>query len=283
MVEAVGLTERSKATWRRLSGGERQRLSLALALAAKPEIAFLDEPTSGVDINGRDAIRGIIRDLASNGCAVVLATHELDEAERLADRVVIIDHGSLIAAGTLAELRRGHDEIRFRSDPTVDLRALATATGIVASKVGNDEYVIDAPPQPRLMAQLGDWLADAGHPLHDLRAGGQRLEDVFRRLTGGGATMRLTVIQLRAELRRVAGNGEQLLLTLGIPVLLLVFFSLVDVLPTGTKDPVDFLAPGILALATMSTAMVSLGIGTGFERSYHVLKRLGATPLGRPR
>jgi len=186
LVEAVGLSARSKATWRRLSGGERQRLLLALALAAKPDIAFLDEPTSGVDINGRDAIRGIIRDLASNGCAVVLATHELDEAERLADRVVIIDHGSLIAAGTLAELRRGHDEIRFRSDPTVDLRALATATGIVASKVGNDEYVIDAPPQPRLMAQLGDWLADAGHPLHDLRAGGQRLEDVFRRLTGGG-------------------------------------------------------------------------------------------------
>jgi ABC-2 type transport system permease protein len=95
--------------------------------------------------------------------------------------------------------------------------------------------------------------------------------------------MRLTFVQLRAEVRRVASNGEQLLLTLGIPVLLLVFFSLVDVLPTGTKDPIDFLAPGILALATMSTAMVSLGIGTGFERSYHVLKRLGTTPLGRPR
>jgi len=95
--------------------------------------------------------------------------------------------------------------------------------------------------------------------------------------------MKIALVQLRAELRRVASNGEQLLLTLGIPVLLLVFFSLVDVLPTGTKDPIDFLAPGILALATMSTAMVSLGIGTGFERTYHVLKRLGATPLGRPR
>ena len=185
LVEAVGLMDRSKATWRRLSGGERQRLSLALALAARPDVAFLDEPTSGVDINGRDAIRGIVRDLASNGCAVVLATHELDEAERLADHVVIIDRGAVIAAGTLAELRHGHDEIRFRSDSTLDLRALALATGIVAAKVGNDEYVIDAPPQPRLMAQLGDWLAGAGHPLHDLRAGGQRLEDVFRRLTGG--------------------------------------------------------------------------------------------------
>lgn len=95
--------------------------------------------------------------------------------------------------------------------------------------------------------------------------------------------MSVALVQLRAELRRLASNGEQLLLTLGIPVLLLVFFSLVDVLPTGTKEPIDFLAPGILALATMSTAMVSLGIGTGFERGYHVLKRLGTTPLGRPR
>lgn len=185
LVDTVGLTSRSQATWKQLSGGERQRVSLALALAAVPDVVFLDEPTSGVDINGRDAVRSIIRDLAANGCAVVLATHELDEAELLADRMIIIDRGLLIADATLAELRKGHDEIRFRSSPELDLRALAEATGIVASKVGSDEYVIDAPPQPRLMAQLGDWLAEAGHPLHDLRAGGQRLEDVFRRLTGG--------------------------------------------------------------------------------------------------
>jgi len=89
--------------------------------------------------------------------------------------------------------------------------------------------------------------------------------------------------QLRHEVSTTLRNSEQLLLTLIIPVMLLVFFSLVDVLPTGTKDPVDFLAPGILALAVMSTAMVSLGIGTGFERTYKVLKRLGATPLGRGR
>jgi ABC-2 type transport system permease protein len=93
--------------------------------------------------------------------------------------------------------------------------------------------------------------------------------------------------QVRAELQLVARNGEQLLLTMGIPLLLLVFFSLVDVLPTDAAtrsgDPVDFLAPGVIALAVMSTAMVSLGIATGFERSYLVLKRLGATPLGRGR
>lgn len=93
--------------------------------------------------------------------------------------------------------------------------------------------------------------------------------------------------QVRAEMQILRRNGEQLLLTLVIPVGLLVFFSLVDVLPSGDprvfSDSVDFLTPGILALAVMSSAMVSLGISTGFERGYHVLKRLGVTPLGRPR
>lgn len=95
--------------------------------------------------------------------------------------------------------------------------------------------------------------------------------------------MRPLVAHTRAELRLTLGQSESLLLTLGIPVLLLVFFSLVDVLPTGTDEPVDFLAPGVLALAIMSTAMVSLAIATGFQRQYLVLKRLGTTPLGRPR
>lgn len=95
--------------------------------------------------------------------------------------------------------------------------------------------------------------------------------------------MTIFLAQLRAELRVMARNGEQLLLIVVIPLALLAFFSLTDVLPTGDRDPVDFLVPGIVALAVMSTAMVSLGIATGFERQYLVLKRLGATPLGRPR
>lgn len=93
--------------------------------------------------------------------------------------------------------------------------------------------------------------------------------------------MRRTLIQLRAETALVLRNGEQLLLTLVIPVLLLVFFSRVDVLPSGSQEPAEFLLPGVIALAVMSTAMVSLGIATGFERTYLVLKRLGATPLRR--
>ena len=93
---------------------------------------------------------------------------------------------------------------------------------------------------------------------------------------------RALAAQARAEVLMTLRRGESLLLALGIPVLLLVFFSEADVLPVGTPHPVTFLAPGILALAVMSTAMVSLGIATGFERGYGVLKRLGTTPLGRP-
>ena len=95
--------------------------------------------------------------------------------------------------------------------------------------------------------------------------------------------MKALVAQSKAELRMTLRRGESVLLALGIPVLLLGFFSVVDVLPVGVDDPVTFLFPGILALAVMSTAMVSTAIATGFERQYGVLKRLGTTPLGRPR
>ena len=93
--------------------------------------------------------------------------------------------------------------------------------------------------------------------------------------------MNRILLQLRSELRVLLRNGEQLLLTLIIPVVLLTFFGNVDILPTGSDDALNFLVPGVLSVAIMSTAMVSMGIATGFERSYLVLKRLGATPLTR--
>jgi len=96
LIERVGLSHRAGAVWRRLSGGEQQRVSLALALAARPDVAFLDEPTSGVDAEGRDAIRGIIRQLTDDGCTVVLASHELAEAERVADNVVLFRAGQVM-------------------------------------------------------------------------------------------------------------------------------------------------------------------------------------------
>lgn len=187
LIETVGLTDRARSAYRRLSGGEKQRLSLALALAARPDVAFLDEPTSGVDVSGRQLIRSIVRDLAQRGCAVVLATHELDEAEKLADRVVIFDRGVVVADGTLDSLRRGRDEIRFRSSPTLDRAALGAALGLEVRHTGEShdsgDYVIDG--DASRVAALTAWLADHGEPIADLRAGQQRLEDVFLRLTGG--------------------------------------------------------------------------------------------------
>jgi ABC-2 type transport system ATP-binding protein len=188
LVDLVGLRDRAAATWRRMSGGERQRLSLALALAARPEVAFLDEPTAGVDVIGRDTIRSVVRDLADSGCAVVMATHELDEAERMADRVLIFDAGRVIADGTLAELRSGNDRIRFRSAAGLDVDALAATLGCAVSRTGGDRYLVSAAPDPLLMSRLATWLHEHGHPLGDVDAGAERLEDVFRRLTRDVAT-----------------------------------------------------------------------------------------------
>src|SRR5207237_2819512 len=95
--------------WRRLSGGEQQRLSLALAIVGRPEVVFLDEPTAGLDVQGRHTTWDLIRDLKAAGVAVVLTTHLLDEAEQLADRVVIIDSGRVVASGSPSELTRGGD------------------------------------------------------------------------------------------------------------------------------------------------------------------------------
>ena len=106
LLETVDLGAQRKTTWRKLSGGEKQRLSLALALAGKPKIVFLDEPTSGVDIFGRDMIRGLVRRLADEGCAVVMATHELDEAQRVADHVLMFNKGDLLANSALSDLQK---------------------------------------------------------------------------------------------------------------------------------------------------------------------------------
>ena len=106
-IDRLGLSHLRTATWRRLSGGERQRLSLALALAALPDIAFLDEPTAGVDLDGRDIIRGIIGEMTSRGACVVLATHDLAEAERLANQAVVLHRGRVVVDDRISTLCAG--------------------------------------------------------------------------------------------------------------------------------------------------------------------------------
>ncbi len=185
MLERVGLAHRRSAPWRRLSGGEQQRLSLALALIGKPDVAFLDEPTSGIDVGGRQVIRELIGELRQSGVTVLVTTHDLEEAERLADRIVIIDRGRVVASGTPAELMRSNDdeEILFGAPPSLDTASLGRALNAFVDEVTPGEYKVAMPPTPGNVAALTAWLAEHDLPLADLRAGRQRLEDVFLRLT----------------------------------------------------------------------------------------------------
>ncbi len=187
LLERVGLAGRARATWRQLSGGEQRRLALACALAGRPAVAFLDEPTSGVDVAGRQLVRGLLRDLAADGCTVLVTTHELDEAEKVADHVVIIDRGRLVAEGSPAELRRaaGGEEIRFGAAPGLDVAGLAATLGAPVAETSPGEYRVAAVASPANVAAITAWLAERDQPLADLRAGRHRLEDVFVRLTGG--------------------------------------------------------------------------------------------------
>jgi ABC-2 type transport system ATP-binding protein len=189
LLDRLGLGGLERRTYRQLSGGEQRRLALALALVGRPQVAFLDEPTTGVDPAGRQVIRRVIGDLRSEGVTVLLTTHDLDEAERVADRVVIIDRARLFAEGPLEELMRGAaagEAVRFAAAPGIDTEALsARLDGAAVAETGPGEYEVKAAPTPATVAAITAWLAERDLPLGDLRAGRQRLEDVFLRLTSG--------------------------------------------------------------------------------------------------
>jgi ABC-2 type transport system ATP-binding protein len=190
LLERLGLAGRERRTYRQLSGGEQKRLALAAALVGRPQVAFLDEPTAGVDPAGRQVIRQVIADLRRDGVTVLLTTHDLDEAERVADRVVIVTEGRLVAAGPLEDLVRGRgtaDQVRFGASPGIDTAALAARLGggVAVTETAPGEYTVDTEPTPATIAAITAWLAEHDLALADLRAGRQRLEDVYLRLTAG--------------------------------------------------------------------------------------------------
>lgn len=203
LLDRMGLTGVAATPWRRLSGGEQQRLSLALALVGRPEVAFLDEPTAGVDPQGRLAIREVIRELRRKGVCVLLTTHELDEAEKLADRIVIVDRGRVVAEGTPAELMAsgGGGSLRFGAAAGLDVVALGAHLGAVVVEEHPGEYRVDAAATPKLVATVTAWLAQRELPLADLRAGRETLTDVFLRLTGPSAAEADRVPRSRSRAR----------------------------------------------------------------------------------
>jgi ABC-2 type transport system ATP-binding protein len=186
LLERVGLDGRRSVTWRRLSGGEQRRLSFALAVVGRPEVVFLDEPTAGVDLEGRRLVRDVVAELRGRGATVVLTTHDLDEAERVADHIVIVDHGRVVADAPAPELLAsvGRDDIAFAAPAGLDVAALGAALGGAAREVAPGDYVVDVAPTPANVAALTAWLAARDLPLGELRAGRRRLEEIFDRLTG---------------------------------------------------------------------------------------------------
>lgn len=185
LIDRLGLTGVRRTPYRRLSGGERRRLSLALALVGRPEVAFLDEPTAGMDLEGRATAWEIVDELRTAGTAVLMTTHLLDEAERIADRIGIMHHGRLVALGPLAELTAGRvHELEFTVASSINVPELSRALSEPVQVSRRDTYRIPGrEPSPELIARLTAWLAEQGVALRRLEVGPRSLEDLYVELT----------------------------------------------------------------------------------------------------
>ena len=188
LLDTLGLTDAARTTYRRLSGGQQQRLALACAIVGRPELVFLDEPTAGMDAHARVVVWELIDALRRDGVTVVLTTHQLKEAEELADQIVIIDHGSQVAAGTPAELMSAGAEgqLRFTAPRRLDLSLLLAALpeGYRARETAPGEYLVEGHVDPQVLATVTAWCARLNILATDLRVDQRSLEDVFLDLTG---------------------------------------------------------------------------------------------------
>ncbi len=188
LLDTLGLTDAARTTYRRLSGGQQQRLALACAVVGRPELVFLDEPTAGMDAHARIVVWELIDALRRDGVTVVLTTHHLTEAEELADRLVIIDHGKTVAAGTPAELMRSgaENQLRFTAPPRLDLSLLISALpeNYRATETTSGEYLVEGHIDPQVLATVTAWCARVDVLATDMRVEQRSLEDVFLDLTG---------------------------------------------------------------------------------------------------
>jgi ABC-2 type transport system ATP-binding protein len=193
LVERLGLGECGRTPYRRLSGGQQQRLALAMAVVGRPELLFVDEPTAGMDPQSRRDTWGLLEELRGDGVTTVLTTHYMDEAERLADTVHIIDHGRAIASGSPFELTRGPgiSTIRLvvtRPFPDHAPESLRTVLGPMAevSQVNAYSMLITGPADATTLGKVSAWCEELEVLPESLSLGQRTLEDVFLELTGRG-------------------------------------------------------------------------------------------------
>ncbi len=190
-IARVALESKANAYLEQLSGGQQQRLAVALSLVGDPEILFLDEPTTGLDPQSRRQLWDVIRDLGDRGRTIVLTTHYMDEAERLCDRVAIVDMGKVIALGSPAELiaRLGGDHvIEFalepNGQPAPQAEAFLGLDSVLSARTEADGYSLTAAEPHRAIPALLDAVARMDRPLARLTTRHVSLEDVFVSLTG---------------------------------------------------------------------------------------------------
>jgi ABC-2 type transport system ATP-binding protein len=188
LLEQFNLTEKARSLCQKLSGGQQQRLAIALALVGRPEVIFLDEPTTGLDPQARRSLWDVITGLRAEGRAMVISTHYMEEAERLCDRVVVMDHGRVLAEGTPRELIRAYGpesavEIDL-SGVAADLAELARLDGVTGIKTEEQTVILHTANTPATLMAVAHYAGERGLPLTDLRVRTATLEDVFIALTG---------------------------------------------------------------------------------------------------
>ncbi len=188
--ERLGLDECGRTPYRRLSGGQQQRLKLAMAIVGRPELVFVDEPTAGMDPAARRTTWEVLQQLRADGVTVVLTTHHMEEAERLADQIHIIDRGRLIASGTALELTRGGTTtIRLvvtKPFPEGAPESLQQALGgrLEVSTVSDTSLLITGPADSTTLATVSAWCQSHEVLPESLNLGQRTLEDTFLELTG---------------------------------------------------------------------------------------------------
>lgn len=181
LIKRLRLDKRSRAKVKTLSGGEKQRLSFAVAVIGRPELLFLDEPTSGTDPGGRNEIWTLIQEMNAGGTTVILTTHNMDEAQRLSDRVALIHHGTLMALGPPTELFAGKG-LQITCERPIDQQEMARDLQLTISEISPGTYEISDPPSPQLIARVTEWLSHRGVLLTELTSRGS-LESFFLALT----------------------------------------------------------------------------------------------------